>query len=197
MTTDRPSAWIGQAPTGLQSAAVMFVGIAGVLIAGLQPQLLGALEHEGRLTAVQLGHAATAELLTMGLAAGFAGAWLKPERLHWIGLAAGLALAAINLLTLRATGEGVTLVRAAAGVPSGVMVWMAIGMIARSPRPERWSGAYLTLQTLAQFGLATALTAFVIGRQGANGGWVALAALSAIAGLVALAGPPRYARLAH
>ncbi len=153
--------WIGSAPSAGQSAAVMFVGIVGIMIAGLQPQLLGALEREGRLQAAQLGHAATAELLTMGLAVGFAGAWLKPSA------------------------------RAAAGLPSGILMWITLCVIARAPRPARWSGAYLTLQTLAQFLLATLLTAFVIERQGANGGWLALAGVSAAAGLVALAGPAR------
>ncbi len=188
--TDEP-AWIGEAPRFSQSAAVMFVGIVGVMIAGLQPQLLGALEREGRLQAAQLGHAATAELLTMGLAAGFAGAWLKPTRLRAIGLLAGLALAAVDVLTTRLTGEAITVARAAAGLPSGILMWITLCVIARAPRPARWSGAYLTLQTLAQFLLATLLTAFVIERQGANGGWLALAGVSAAAGLVALAGPAR------
>jgi hypothetical protein len=182
-------AWIGEAPRLGQSAAVMFVGIVGVMIAGLQPQLLGALEQEGRLQAVQLGQAATAELLTMGLAAGFSGALLKPRRLRLIGLLAGLALAVVDLLTARLSGEAIIVARAVAGVPSGVMMWITLCLIARAPRPERWSGAYLTLQTLAQFLLATLLSAFVIGRAGANGGWLALAGVSATAGLVALAAP--------
>lgn len=182
-------AWIGDAPRVGQSAAVMLVGIVGVMIAGLQPQLLGALEQEGRLQAAQLGHAATAELLAMGLAAGLAGALLKPRRLRLIGLIAGLALAVIDVLTTRLSGEAITVARAAAGVPSGTMIWITLSLIARAPRPERWSGAYLTLQTLAQFLLATVLTAFVIGRTGANGGWLALAGVSAAAGLVALAAP--------
>ncbi|MDB5434967.1 MAG: putative transporter, partial [Phenylobacterium sp.] len=175
--TDAPP-WIGEAPRLSQAAAVMFVGIVGVMIAGLQPQLLGALEQEGRLQAAQLGHAATAELLTMGLAAGFAGAFLKPRRLRLIGLLAGLALAVVDVLTARLSGEAITAARAVAGVPSGIMMWITLSLIARAPRPERWSGAYLTLQTLAQFLLATLLTAFVIGRAGANGGWLALAGVS-------------------
>ncbi|MDB5494649.1 MAG: putative transporter, partial [Phenylobacterium sp.] len=184
-------AWIGQAPSFSQSAAVMFVGIIGIMIAGLQPQLLGALQVEGRLQSAQLGHAATAELLAMGLAAGLAGAWLKPERLRLIGLLAGLALAALDVLTARLSGEAITVVRAAAGLPSGILMWITLSVIARAPRPQRWSGAYLTLQTLAQFILASLLTAFVIERQGANGGWLALAGLSAVGGLVALAAPSR------
>lgn len=189
--------WIGTAPTAVQATAVMFVGVVAIMIAGLQPQLLGALAQEGRLDAAQLGHAATAELLAMGLAAGGAGAWLKPRRLGLIGLVAGLALALIDVATTRLTGEAITLARAAAGLPSGVLMWITLCLIARAPRPERWSGVYLTIQTLAQFVVATLLTAFVIGRAGANGGWLALAGLSALAGVVALAAPPSLAELAH
>nr|MBA3811129.1 MFS transporter [Caulobacteraceae bacterium] len=147
MATTKPPAWIGPPPTAIQAAAILYVGITAVMIAGLQPLLLGALQFEHRLDSSQLGHAATAELLTMGIAASLAGAWLKPRGLRWIGLGAGLALALIDALTPRVSGEGVTLIRAAAGVPSGVMLWMTIGLITRAPRPERWSGVFLTLQT--------------------------------------------------
>jgi len=194
LTTENPG-WIGRAPTWAQAVAVMYVGVTGVMIAGLQPLLLGALQQEGRLDASQLGHAATAELLAMGVTAGLAAALLKPRGLRWIGLGVGVALALLDWLTLRFTGEGVTLVRAAAGVPSGVMIWLTIGMITRAPRPQRWSGVYLTVQTLAQFGLATVLTVFVVGRFGANGGFLALAGVSALAGVAALAGPAAYAPL--
>jgi hypothetical protein len=175
----------------------MVVGIVAIMIAGLQPQLLGALAEEGRLTPAQIGHASTAELLAMGLAAGFAGALLKAERLRLIGLIAGLVLAVLDVVTTRLTGEAITLARAAAGLPSGVMMWIALCLIARAPRPERWTGVYLTLQTLAQFLVAAALTAWVMDRAGANGGWLALAGLSALAAIAALACPPRLAPLAH
>lgn len=190
-------AWIGPAPSLAQATAVMTVGVMGIMIAGLQPLLLGTLAQEGRLSAAQLGHAATAELLTMGLAAGLAGAWLKPERLRLIAVGCGVILMALNAATTRTSGEMVTLVRAFAGVPSGLMMWLTIGMISRAPRPERWSGVYLTVQTLAQFLLAAALTAWVVGRWGANGGFLALAGVSLVCGLAGLGAPSRYAPLAH
>ena len=88
----------------------------------------------------------------------------KAERLRAIGAISALALAALNVATVWASGETVTLIRALAGVPSGILIWITIAMIARSPTPERWSGIYLTIQTLAQFVLAAALTAWVISR---------------------------------
>jgi hypothetical protein len=190
-----PAEWIGERPTAFQLGVILLVGVCGVMIAGLQPLLLGALVQEGRINAAQLGRAATAELLLMGAASAYAGARWQAERLRAIGLISALVLAALNVATVWASGEAVTFIRALAGVPSGVLIWITIAMIARSPTPERWSGIYLTVQTLAQFVLASAITAWVISRAGANGGFVALAVLSAISAVAALALPNRFAPL--
>ena len=190
-----PAEWIGERPTALQFTVILLIGVCGVMIAGLQPLLLGTLAQEGRITAAQLGHAATAELLLMGIASAYAGGRWQAERLRAIGAISALALAALNVATVWASGETVTLIRALAGVPSGILIWITIAMIARSPTPERWSGIYLTIQTLAQFILAAALTAWVISRCGANGGFVALAVLCAICAVAALALPNRFAPL--
>ncbi|HJY40785.1 MAG TPA: hypothetical protein VJ303_06110 [Steroidobacteraceae bacterium] len=190
-----PAAWIGARPTALQLGVILLVGVCGVMIAGLQPLLLGALLQEGRITAAQLGHAATAELLLMGLASAYAGGRWKAEHLRAIGAISALALAALNIATVWANGETVTLIRALAGVPSGVLIWITIAMIARSPTPERWSGIYLTIQTLAQFLAATALTAWVIAPAGANGGFIALAVLCVGSAVAAVALPNRFAPL--
>ena len=61
------------------------------MIAGLQPLLLGTLAQEGRISAAQLGHAATAELLLMGAASAYAGGRWKAERLRAIGIVSSLA----------------------------------------------------------------------------------------------------------
>jgi hypothetical protein len=190
-----PAEWIGERPTALQLSIILLVGVCGVMIAGLQPLLLGTLAQEGRITAAQLGHAATAELLLMGAASAYAGARWQAERLRMIGIVSALALAVLDIATIWASGETVTLLRALAGVPSGILIWITIAMIARSPTPERWAGIYLTIQTLAQFVLAAALAAWVISRSGANGGFVALAILSVISAFAALALPDRFAPL--
>jgi hypothetical protein len=187
--------WIGERPTALQLGVVLLVGVCGVMIAGLQPLLLGTLTQEGRITAAQLGHAATAELLLMGIASAYAGARWKAEGLRAIGASSALALAMLNVATVWASGETVTLIRALAGIPSGILIWIAIAMIARSPTPERWAGIYLTVQTLAQFVVAAALTAWVISRSGANGGFVALAILCVLSALAAMLLPNRFAPL--
>lgn len=174
--SEQPS-WIGARPGAGQIFALMSCGVTGLMVAGLQPLLLGALAQEGRVSASQIGVVATAELLTMGLTAGLAGGLLKSTRLKLIAVAALLALAIADALTPFARADMLILVRAAAGVPSGVLVWLTISLIARAPTPERWAGGFLTAQTLGQFLMATLLAAFVVSRFGANGGFIALAAL--------------------
>lgn len=173
----------------------MFVGVAGIMIAGLQPLLLETLSHEGKLTPSQLGQAGSAELLTLGLAAFVAGAVLKTERLKLIGAVTALVLAGLDAATPLFSGDAITLIRAVAGLPSGILMWVAIAMIARTPTPERWSGIYLTVQTLAQFLMATALAATVVPTYGASGGWVAMGAFCIVTALVALFGPDNLAAL--
>jgi hypothetical protein len=157
--------------------ALMFCGVTGLMIAGLQPLLLGGLAEAGRVAPSALGRIATAELFLMGLTAGLAGSFLKANRLKAWAISALASLAVLNAITPFARGEMVTLVRALAGLPSGILVWLTIAMIARTPTPERWAGAYVTTQTAGQFVLATLVSMFVYARWGADGGFIGLALL--------------------
>jgi len=177
-----------------ETVAVMIVGVIGVLIPGLQPQLLGALAGTGRIGTGAIGLLATAELLAMGIAAGGAGLLLKGERLRTIA-AVGLAISAVcDLLTPLGGTAAIFGLRIVAGLSEGVLIWLAIGFIIRAGNPERWSGLYLGIQTAAQFALAGLIGAFVLSRAGATGfEWLALVT---IAGLLALPLLPRvYGRL--
>jgi hypothetical protein len=195
MSKAAPLQWIGAKPSRLAFSSSMFVGVSGIMIAGLQPLLLGALEAESRITASQLGHAATAELLTMGFAAFAAGVGLRTAHMRVIAILASLVLAAIDAITPLFKGEMVTLVRAAAGLPSGVQMWVTLALIARTPHPERWAGAYLTLQTAAQFVMAAFLSIFVVHIWGANGGFVGLSVFCVIAAIAASLIPNELAQL--
>jgi MFS family permease len=196
MTSQTQNAsWIGPRPSHLEIFAVMFVGVAGIMIAGLQPLLLGTLSQEGKITANQLGLAATAELLALGLAAFFAGAVLKPLRLKLIAVVMALVLATLDAATPLVEGDNIILLRGFAGLPSGVLMWVTIAMIARTPAPERWSGAYLTIQTLGQFLLATLIAVAVVATLGANGGWIALAGFCVVTAIVAFFVPDKLAPL--
>jgi MFS family permease len=168
-----------------QIAAILIVGVIGVLIPGLQPQLLGALAAEGRLSVSALGLLATAELLAMGFGAGGAGFVLGAVPLRRTAIGALVAIAALDMLTPMAGPAGLFAARVVAGLAEGVLIWLAIGFIIRSTSPERWSGIYLAIQTAAQFGIATLLGFYVIPGHGANGGLVWLGALT-LAGLLAV-----------
>ncbi|CAN5839308.1 hypothetical protein BH11PSE6_BH11PSE6_14140 [soil metagenome] len=162
--------------------AIFVVGVIGVLIPGLQPQLLGALAVEGRLSVTALGMLATVELLAMGIAAGAAGFVLPVTRLRAITGAALLIAGGADLMTPWLDSGPLFGARIVAGLAEGVLIWIMIGFIIRTDRPERWSGIYLAVQTLAQFAMASA-----IGYSAASStsGFGALGAVT-LAGLLAL-----------
>jgi hypothetical protein len=127
----------------------------------VQPIVLGALLADQHVTLAQLGHAASAELLSMGLAAAVAAALLPPRQLRAISVAASLTLVLGNFCTPLLSGEAVTALRALTGAAGGVLIWVTACMIARSSAPDRWAGIYLTIQTLAQFVFATVMTSWI------------------------------------
>jgi hypothetical protein len=186
---------VGPPITGFEAGATIGVGINSLLVLGVMPVLLGALVDEHRLSAAGLGQAAMLELLTMGLATAAAGAALKPRRLRLIGLGVSLALALVDVATTKCSGGSVFAARAAAGALEGVLLWITVGMIARTITPERWAGVFFTAQTLAQLILAIILAVWVMPRFGANGGFVALAFASVLGLIPALFTPGQYAPL--
>lgn len=187
--------WIGERPSHREISVALLLGITAVLILGLQPVLLGALAREGRLSASQIGFAATLELLMLGATAGIAAATLRPTRLRLIGALAALLHVAATVANIWSSGSEIILCRALTGLASGVMLWITISLITRSDRPERWSGLFLTLQTLVQLAFAAALSVLVIPRFGANGVLLALLAMSCLTGFAALTGPKAFGEL--
>ena len=182
-------------PSRHDAAISQAVGVVALLIAGLQPVILGAMEREGRLSTAQIGLAATVELMALGVAAGLAAAFLKPTNIRLKMALTCLLHAGAMLATTLVSGMGVILVRTVAGALAGVMLWLAIGVIARSSRPERASGVFVTVQTFAQLVLAAALPATVMVHGGVNGALICLAVISLLAAVAALAGPDRFAPL--
>lgn len=183
-------------PTRAAYVAAFVVGVYGILMAGLAPLLLGTLVAEGRLTATQLGLAGTAELVTMGLAAGAAGLLVERLSPRLLALASVVAIIALDGATGRVTGAGVILMRALAGVPSGVLVGLITAMIVRSAQPARQAGLYLTIQTVAQLGCAALIGGLVAQRLGAAAGFLAIGALGVPVAIVALWTPARLAPFA-
>jgi hypothetical protein len=177
------------------AVASLTVGIVALLIAGLQPLVLGGLLREGRLTEAEIGLTAMVELLTLGLTCGVAAARLTPEHIRLRLILAALAHAGVTLAGVGATGLWIIADRAVAGVFEGLMLWGTINMIVRAHNPERVAGVFATTQTLGQLLAASGLALFVVPRFGVNGALVVLTGLSVLAALVAGVGPNRYDRL--
>ncbi|MBS0334746.1 MAG: hypothetical protein JSS35_18400 [Proteobacteria bacterium] len=168
-----------------EAAAAIGIGLLALLISGLMSILLAALTDEHRLSASGIGLAAMLEALSTAVVTALAGMALKPVRLRATAAAAAVALTVIDLATLRASGMGVLAVRGLAGVPEGLLLWISIGFISRTATPERWAAVLFTGMGLSQLAVAAGLSAFVLPRFGANGGYAAVAAGAALALLVA------------
>jgi hypothetical protein len=181
----------------VQAAAALALGVVSLLLAGVLPAILGALATEHRLSASGIGETATYEALAMGLSTAAAGLWLPPRRLRLIGATASLALAAADFASMHAHFTGVMIIRALAGVPEGVLLWITIGMIARTATPERWAGIFFTALTTGQLVVALLFALWVLPAFNADGGFAGLA-LASLAGVpIAFALPSAYAPLAE
>ena len=164
-----------------EAAAAIGLGLLALLISGLMGLLLSTLTQEHRLSASGIGLAAMLEALSTGLVTGGAAIVLKPVRLRVVAAVAALVLVGLDLATTMASGNGVLLVRGLAGIPEGVLLWIAIGFISRAATPERWAAVLFTGMGLTQLAAAAGLSAFVLPRFGANGGYVVVAAAAALA----------------
>ncbi|MBS0361787.1 MAG: hypothetical protein JSR98_10430 [Proteobacteria bacterium] len=158
-----------------EAGAAIILGVLALLISGLMSLLLAGLADEHRLSASGIGLSAMLEALTTTVVTGVAGVVLKPVRLRTIAAAAAGVLTLLDLATLTASGPGVLAVRGLAGVPEGLLLWISIGFISRTATPERWAALLFTGMGLSQLAVATTLSAFVLPRFGANGGFVAVA----------------------
>jgi hypothetical protein len=178
-----------------QASAALGLGVVSLLMAGVLPALFGSLGEEGRLHAAQFGLTATCEGLVMGLVTAAAGILLPPRHLKWIAAGACAMLAACNLASLGAHGTAITVDRTLAGAAEGILLWITIGMIARTKTPERWAGIFFTVLTAGQMIYAFAFGEWILPRFHADGGFIALA-LAGIAGIaIALFVAPSFAAL--
>ncbi len=172
------------------------LGVNGLLVLGVVPVLLGDLAHDHRLTAAGIGQTAMIELLSMGITIALAAIVLKPVRLKTLGAVLCLILAAVDLAGVGASGGVIMALRGVAGALEGLLLWVTVGMIARTITPERWAGVFFTAQVLAQLLLAVAFALWILPRFGPNGGFISLALVSLLTVPAALFGPSRFAPLA-
>ena len=180
----------GQTFSRREASALIAVGSNSLMVLGVLPILLGALADAHRLSNAQIGLAAMAEILTMGVSTGIVGLMRRPRGLRWIGGGASVALATADLICTHLSGAGLIAARCGAGAAEGVLLWITIGMIVRTTTPERWAGVFFTVQTAAQLILAIVLAVWALPRFGANGGFLALSAV-AVAGVAPALATPR------
>src|SRR5579871_2306079 len=118
---------VGPDLSAREVASALSFGVVSLLFAGVLPALLGALADEGRLSAAGFGRVAALEALSMGITTALAGILLPPKRLRLVGLAATIALCAVDFAALGA-GEGRILVlRMLAGGAEGILLWISVG----------------------------------------------------------------------
>ncbi|MDD5336045.1 MAG: MFS transporter [Rhodoferax sp.] len=179
-----------------QIASALLIGSVALLVLGLQPILLGELVDKHFITMEGVGIIAMGEIVTLGLGVALGDALLPLSRYRSITAIAALLAAGLDLATSFATGDNQMIVlRAAAGLAEGVLVWVATSIIVRSTKPERLAAIFMVVQTLSQSGVAALLAAWVVPRSGWQGGFQVLCAVTALAAVLALGLPPRLAPL--
>jgi hypothetical protein len=154
-------------------AAIIVLGCVALLMMGIQPLVLGALQSAARLSVPDMGRAATAETLALGVVSAGMAARAPHRRLRLWGLAGMVLLVLANGLGLSASGLGFVLSRGLAGAASGVIVWIAVGLITRRSDASRVNAIFLGAQALTQ-GAVAALIPVTVGPAlgAASGLWV-------------------------
>lgn len=182
---DEPGAVITPAGQDLSSpmqvVAFVILGTVALIIAGVQPLVLGDLVLAHRLSASGLGGAMAVEFLALSLTVGAAGAKLPPRHLRWRGIISSAMLLLANIATAHLDGTGIILSRAVAGIAEGLMLSVVTLVVVRSSAPARWAGVLFVTQGLCQLLFAAAIPVFFLPRYGANGSFYGLAATAALA----------------
>lgn len=173
--------WLVGNPSRSNVVAALWAGSVGLLVLGLQPILLGALLTGGRVNFDQVALAATVEILAIGIGSVLS-AFLLGSGAVRLKAALCLVLTAVfNHATAATDGPTAVIVsRGLAGLAEGGLVAFAVELIARSRHPGRIGGYFVSLQTLAQAGIAVLLALWIVPRWGAAGGFELLALVSAL-----------------
>lgn len=175
--------------------AVLIIGVISGFIPALQGVLLPQLVEEGRLGMAELGQVAMAEAMGTLIAVSLANAFLKPERLRLLVGAAALIGLLLDVMTARLSGGEILVVRFAHGLCAGVLLWLWVGLLTRIANPGRWVAIYVTAQASTLLVLSYLFATTVLPWGGAMAGFVVVAALYGLMGVLALFVPPYFAPL--
>jgi DHA1 family inner membrane transport protein len=159
--------------------AAIAVGSIGLVMVGAQPAVLGELVERKAISLEGVGIVAMGEIIAVGVGVALSDAFLTATRMRFIAIAAALATAAFDAMTLMAaTDFGFTAVRALAGLSEGVLVWVTTSVIVRTRMPERLASVFLVTQTIVQAAATALLAVAIIPRFGWPGSFLSLGLVS-------------------
>lgn len=143
-----------------ESIAGIVLMSAAMTAFGMAPLFFGALAEEKRIALSQVGLAVPIQAFVMGMVNLGAGAVLKRKHQRPVTAISSCLLAALQLLYIGRSGTGALILCALSSIPQGLILWVAMGVIARSPTPAQlmaYSEVALTLMKLLVSGLLTAI----------------------------------------
>ena len=184
-------------PSVAEVVVALADGSAALLVLGLQPLLLGELLESRQVSLEGVGFVAMAEIVALGLGV-LIGDLVRPlAHLRSLTVLAAVGAAALDVLTLRATGDlGFAGVRAGSGLAEGLLVWATTAVIVRAPNPARVAGIFFVVQTADQAALGLVLARAVVPTHGWQGAFCAVAAAALLPALLAPLLPQRLQALA-
>jgi MFS transporter, DHA1 family, inner membrane transport protein len=162
-------------PSNLTVAALLVIACIALLVLGVQPLVLGALNGAGRLSVPEMGWAATAEMLALGAASALMAARVRPQRLKFWGFAGCAIMAAADFTGLGLHGLPLVLSRAVTGAGGGILIWLSTAVMASRPDYPRINALFIGGQAVSQAIFAALIPVMVLPAMGANGSLVVLA----------------------
>jgi len=196
MQIDLPN-FEARTPSRANIASALTIGTIALLVIGVQPILLGTMVEARNATLSGVGIIAMCEIVALGLGIVVCDALMSLSHLRFVGIAAALFVAALDVATTFVTGDAhLAVVRSAAGLGEGALMWVTTCIIVRSQVPDRIAGIFLVTQALAQAALAAIFAGLVVPRAGWHGGFVMLAAVSLVPCIAIAWLPARLAPLA-
>jgi MFS transporter, DHA1 family, inner membrane transport protein len=156
-------------PSNLTVAALLAIICIVLLVLGVQPLVLGALNGAGRLSVPEMGWAATAEMLALGGASALMAARVRPRGLKVWALAGCAVMAAADFTGLGLHGLPLVLSRAVTGAGGGILLWLATAILAARPDYPRINALSIGGQAVSQAVLAALIPVLVLPAMGAGG----------------------------
>lgn len=177
---------------GRNLGTAIVIGSLGTTVLGVEPVLLSAMVHEGRIAETTVGALVTTELLAIAIGSVIGTRLLARFGTHSVAAGAGLLTAALNACTIGVKGDlALIATRGAVGVIEGILMALALVAIARSRQPERASGLFLAAQTFIQFVAVSLAPSLALEGSNTDGCLAILSGCGLAAALVATIAPRR------